>query len=68
MQHKVIQCRKNLGLQKFTQSVLLFSFSSLFCIKVPDCDGIAVKHKNEKEILIIITQELVYFVSKIYNC
>ena len=36
--------------KKLTQSVFLFSLRSLFGIKVPDCDGIAVRHK--KDILI----------------
>lgn len=51
---------------KLTQFVLLFSFSPLFGIKVPDCDGIAVRHKEDKDMLITLRQELISSVYMIY--
>lgn len=50
---------------KLTQFVLLFSFSSLFGIKVPDRDGIAAGHKTVKIILINLRQQLISFVSQV---
>lgn len=36
------------NVENLTQSVFLFSLGSLFGIKVPDCDGIAVRHRRGK--------------------